>query len=62
MDKENSEINNPHDIRYKELFGNKTHFLGLLKDCVKPDWLSELDIGSLRKSEKSFILQNFSEK
>jgi len=62
MDTGNKEINNPHDIRYKELFGNKTHFLSLLKDCVKPVWLDELDADSLRKSEKSFILQDFSEK
>ena len=56
------EVSNPHDTRYKALFGNKKHFLGLLKDCVKPDWLDDLDIASLRKSEKSFILQDFSKK
>ena len=53
---------NPHDKRHKELFSNKKSFLSLLKDCVKEPWAYELDEDNLVKSNKSFILQDFSEK
>ena len=54
-------VDNPHDKRFKELFSNKKSFLSLLRDCVKDDWVNNLDEDSLKKSEKSFILQDFSE-
>ena len=57
-----SKPQNPHDVRLTELFENKEAFVSLLKDCVKADWLDDLDIDSLRRSENSFILQDFSEK
>ena len=52
----------PHDTRHKVLFGNKKALLSLLKDCVKVGWISDLDEGSLKRSEVSFILQDFKKK
>ena len=54
--------NEPHDIRLKELFWNKDAFISLLRDCVKADWVDALDVGSLRRSPTSFILQDFKKK
>jgi len=54
-------VGNPHDKRFKELFTNKKSFLSLLRDYLKDDWVNNLDEDSLKKSEKSFILQDFSE-
>ena len=54
--------NDPHDVRMKLVFGNKEAFLSLLADCVKADWLRDLDTDSLKKSETSFILQDFKKK
>ncbi len=53
---------NPHDKRYKELFSHKKSFISLLKDCVKKQWVNDLDEESLTKTDNSFILQDFSEK
>ena len=49
----------PHDKRLKELFGNKEAFISFLKDCVKADWINDLDEDSLKPSNHSFILQDF---
>ena len=57
-----NKVDNPHDKRFKELFGNKRTFLSLLRDCVKGEWVKDIDENSLRKSANSFILQDFSEK
>jgi len=54
-------VDNPHDKRFKELFSNKKSFLSLLRDYIKDDWVNSIDEESLKKSEKSFILQDFSE-
>ena len=54
-------VDNPHDKRFKELFANKKSFLSLLRNRVKDDWINSLDENSLKKSGKSFILQDFSE-
>ena len=53
---------NPHDTRLKELFSNKEAFISLLKDCLKADWFGDLDTDSLKKSETTFILQDFRKK
>jgi predicted transposase/invertase (TIGR01784 family) len=45
-----------------ELFSNKEAFYSLLKDCVKADWIAELDIGSLKRNNASFILQDYKKK
>ena len=52
----------PHDKRLKELFWNKEAFISLLKDCVKADWINDLDEDSLRLCPHSFILQDFNKK
>ena len=57
--KEPQKVKKPHDIRLKELFGNKGAFISLLKDCVKAEWADRLDRDSLRRSETSFILQDY---
>ena len=54
-------VDNPHDKRFKQLFAHKESFLSLLHESVKEDWVKNLDEDSLKKSEKSFILQDFSE-
>ena len=56
------DVQNPHDTRLKELFRNKEAFISLLKDCVKPEWVDSLDIDSLKRSDTSFILQDFKKK
>jgi predicted transposase/invertase (TIGR01784 family) len=55
-------VNNPHNARLKELYANKDAFFSLLKDGIKPKWVDSLDKNSLRRSNTSFILQDFSEK
>jgi predicted transposase/invertase (TIGR01784 family) len=55
-------IDNPHDKRFKALFSNKKSFISLLTDCVKEPWVKDLDENTLVKSDRSFILQDFSEK
>jgi len=60
--KKSNDINNPHDVRLKELFRNKEAFISLLIDCVKPEWVDNLDINSLRRNDTSFILQDFKQK
>ena len=52
----------PHDTRLKELFGNKEAFMSFLKDCVKPEWIDDLDESSLKRSPKTYILQDFRKK
>ena len=54
-------LDNPHDKRFKELFSNKKSFLSLLRSRIKDEWVNSLDADSLKKSGKSFILQDFSE-
>jgi len=38
--------NDPHDVRMKLVFGNKEAFLSLLADCVKAEWIGDLDTES----------------
>ena len=59
---DSKKTNDPHDKRLKELFRNKDAFISLLKDCVKADWINDLDEGSLQLSNHSFILQDFKKK
>jgi len=59
---DNEKTHDPHDTRLKELFRNKEAFISLLKDCVKEDWLNDLDEGSLRLNPTSYILQDFNKK
>jgi len=57
-----NETNDPHDVRLKELFKNEEAFFSLLKDCVKADWIDDLDKDSLKRSDNSYILQDFRKK
>ena len=54
--------NDPHDTRLKELFRNKEAFISLLKDCVKENWINDLDEKNLKLSPTSYILQDFNKK
>ena len=60
--KTDDSIHHPHDKRFKILLSNPKRFLDFLNDCVKLPWVKHLDESMLRKSEKSFILQDFKEK
>ena len=62
QNKKPQQVNNPHDTRQKELFSNKDAFISLLKDCVKAEWINDLDKESLRKCDASFILPDFKKK
>ena len=55
-------IHQPHDKRFKILLSNPKRFLDFLKDCVNMPWVGHLDKNTLKKSENSFILQDFKEK
>ncbi|MBC7324041.1 MAG: Rpn family recombination-promoting nuclease/putative transposase, partial [Moorella sp. (in: Bacteria)] len=51
-----------HDKGYRELFSSKRAFLGLIKTFVREEWTKDIDEDSLVRVEKSYILQDFSEK
>ncbi|MDR1687056.1 MAG: Rpn family recombination-promoting nuclease/putative transposase [Clostridiales bacterium] len=55
-------MHNPHDKRYKELLSNKKAFISFLKDCISEPWVFEITENDLRKSNTSFILQDFTAK
>jgi hypothetical protein len=57
-----TKTNDPHDTRLKELFGNREAFISFLKDCIKADWINDLDEDSVKRSPKSFILPDFRRK
>jgi len=58
----NGKTDNPHDTRMSELFGNKEAFLSFLRDCVKAEWLDDLDEDSVKRSPKTYVLQDFAKK
>jgi len=51
-----------HDKGYRELLSSKRTFLQLLKTFVQEDWTKDIDEDSLVRVEKSYVLQDFSEK
>ena len=51
-----------HDKGYRELLSSKRAFLELLKTFVREEWTKDIDEDSLVRVEKSYILQDFSEK
>ncbi|MDR1687717.1 MAG: Rpn family recombination-promoting nuclease/putative transposase, partial [Clostridiales bacterium] len=55
-------MHNPHDKRFKELFFNKKAFISFLRDCVNEPWAYKITEDDLRKTNSSFILQDFSER
>jgi len=55
-------VNDPHNTRLLELFRNKEAFISFLGNCVKAEWFDQLDQDSLKRSNTSFILQDFRKK
>lgn len=51
-----------HDRGYRELLSSKRAFLELLKTFVREEWTKDIDEDSLVRVEKSYVLQDFSEK
>jgi len=58
----NDKTDKPHDTRLSELFSNREAFISFIRDCVKPEWIDRLDENSLKRSPKSFVLQDFRKK
>lgn len=56
------EINNPHDRGYKSLLASEEIFLELLQSFVNMGWVSQIDPEEIIRLDKSYILQDFSEK
>ena len=57
-----SEINQPHDKGYKYLFSSQKVFLELLQSFVKAGWVGGIEEKDLVRVDKSYILQDFSDK
>jgi len=56
------QIHHPHDKGYKQLLSNKKTFLELIRTFVREDWVSDINENDLILVDKSYILQDFSEK
>lgn len=56
------EMHNPHDKGYKTLLSSKKAFVDLLRGFIKEDWVGQIREEHLIKIDKSYILQDFSEK
>ena len=52
----------PHDKGYRQLLADKRVFLELLKTFVREDWVKAIDADDLILMNKSYVLQDFSEK
>ena len=59
---EDKKQHHPHDKGYRQLLASKKTFLQLIKTFVQEDWAGEIDESNLVRLEKSYILQDFSEK
>lgn len=55
-------INNVHDVGYRAILSNKKTFVELLKTFVKKDWANQVDESDLVRLDRSYVLQDFSEK
>jgi predicted transposase/invertase (TIGR01784 family) len=56
------EPHHPHDKGYKQLLSNKRAFLQLIKTFVREEWVKEINEDDLIPVNRSYILQDFSEK
>lgn len=56
------EPHHPHDKGYKQLLSNKRAFLQLIKTFVREEWVQEINENDLIPVNRSYILQDFSEK
>jgi len=52
----------PHDKGYRQLLTNKKTFLELLRTFAGESWAAEIDEGDLTLVNKSYVLQDFSDK
>ncbi|MBE3572990.1 MAG: Rpn family recombination-promoting nuclease/putative transposase [Moorella humiferrea] len=52
----------PHDKGYRQLLSDKRVFLELLKTFVREKWVEAIDANDLILVNKSYVLQDFSEK
>jgi predicted transposase/invertase (TIGR01784 family) len=52
----------PHDKGYKQLLTNKKTFLELIRTFVQEEWVNEIDEDRLILVDKSYVLEDFSEK
>ena len=52
----------PHDKGYRQLLVNKKTFLELLQTFVREGWVREIEEGDLTLVDKSYVLQDFSDK
>lgn len=55
-------INNEHDVGYKFLLSSKQVFIQLLRSFVNEEWVDSIEESQLKKIDKSYVLQDFSEK
>lgn len=55
-------VNNEHDVGYKFLLSSKQVFIQLLRSFVNEAWVDSIEESQLKKIDKSYILQDFSEK
>jgi predicted transposase/invertase (TIGR01784 family) len=55
-------INNPHDKGYKYLLSSEKVFLELLQSFVNLSWVQQIDPAAMTRIDKSYILQDFTEK
>ena len=60
--KQGGGTDNPHDKRLKALFANKEAVLSLIKDCVGAKWADEIDMDSLKQTNRTFIMPDFGER
>jgi Putative transposase, YhgA-like. len=60
--KTETKSHHPHDKGYRQLLANKKTFLELLQTFVGAGWVREIDEGDLTLVDKSYVLQDFSDK
>ena len=60
--KTEAKSHHPHDKGYRQLLANKKTFLELLQTFVREGWVREIEEGNLTLVDKSYVLQDFSDK
>lgn len=60
---ENEEVlYNKHDKGYKFLLSSKRVFIQLLRSFIEQGWVDKIDENNMVRIDKSYILQDFSDK
>lgn len=57
-----NEFHHPYDKAYKILLSNRAMFATLLHHFVPGDWVKKLDIDTLIRVDKSYVLSDYKEK